>query len=922
MSTYRRPLEELFGWQDPPDGKRLLLFDGHSIAYRAFYGIRELTTRDGRPVNAVYGFWRILTRVMRSFPSSYAVVTFDAGGETFRHRLYPEYKATRKEMPDELAMQFPLIQGLLEQLGIRIVSIEGVEADDIMASLARRAAKEGLSVLIATSDKDLAQLVDEKVSLIRSTGRRPNGGQSSDGIELLDPAKVKEKYGVPPEGIIDFLSLVGDTSDNIPGIPSIGPKTASRLLAQFGSLDAVLENADQVRNARIQENLKTHAEEARLARKLVTLDEGVAVGKVPEDCRLHGVDIEGLQKLLSDLDFRSILDELDLEGTSPPTEKTKDERHANYHTILTKEELDRLIEEILKEEEISLDLETTSRDPMRAKIVGIALSSHPYVGYYIPVAHNYLGVPVQLTTEEVLTALRPLVEEERPNLIGQNLKYDLIILRRYGLFPRGVSFDAMIASHLARPEERRHNLETIARTYLNYEMLSYSDLVGKGGEIAAVPVEKATFYAAEDAEIVCRAKPLLEEALKEAGAMQLFHEVEVPLLSVLARMEENGILVDRKVLASQGRDLRERLSVIEEDLYEIAGERFNPNSPKQVAQILFDHLGLPVIERTKTGPSTSARVLSELAVKHPLPGKLIEYRELEKLLNTYIERLPEAINPETGRIHTSFHQTSTATGRLSSSDPNLQNIPIRTEIGERIRRAFVAPEGSLLIGADYSQIEIRLLAHLSGDEALIEAFKEGKDLHRMTASRIFAIPEKKVSGKLRSAAKRINFGIIYGISPFGLARELGVPRTEAKAYIDRFFAAYPQTKEYMDRMIEQATELGYAETVLGRRRPLPQLRSKNVQGKNFAKRNAINTPIQGSAADLIKLAMLKIDRIIEEKTLKAKMLLQIHDELIFEVKEEEREKAMERIKEEMEGVMELRLPLEVSVECGKDWSKI
>jgi DNA polymerase-1 len=895
VSTYKRPLEELFGWQEPPDGKRLLLFDGHSIAYRAFYGIRELTTRDGRPVNAVYGFWRILTRVMRSFPSAYAVVTFDAGGETFRHRLYPEYKATRKEMPDELAMQFPLIQGLLEQLGIRIVSIEGVEADDIMASLAR-------------------------VSLIRSTGRRPYGGQSSGGIELLDPAKVKEKYGVPPEGIIDFLSLVGDTSDNIPGIPSIGPKTAFRLLAQFGSLDAVLENADQVRNTRIQENLKTHAEEARLARKLVTLDEGIAVGKVPEDCRLHGVDIEGLQKLLSDLDFRSILDELDLEGTSPPTEKTKDERHADYRTILTKEELNRLLEEISKEEEISLDLETTSRDPMRAKVVGIALSSHPYVGYYIPVAHNYLGVPAQLTTEEVLTALRPLVEEERPNLIGQNLKYDLIILRCYGLSPRGVSFDAMIASHLARPEERHHNLETIARTYLNYEMLSYGDLVGKGGEIAAVPVEKATFYAAE--EIVCRAKPHLEEALKEAGAMQLFHEVEVPLLSVLARMEENGVLVDRKILALQGRDLRERLSVIEEDLYEIAGERFNPNSPKQVAQILFDQLGLPVIERTKTGPSTSARVLSELAVKHPLPGKLIEYRELEKLLNTYIERLPEAINPETGRIHTSFHQTSTATGRLSSSDPNLQNIPIRTEIGERIRRAFVAPEGSLLIGADYSQIEIRLLAHLSGDEALIEAFKEGKDLHRMTASRIFAIPEKKVSGKLRSAAKRINFGIIYGISPFGLARELGVPRTEAKAYIDRFFAAYPQTKEYMDRMIEQATERGYAETVLGRRRPLPQLRSKNVQGRNFAKRNAINTPIQGSAADLIKLAMLKIDRIIEEKTLKAKMLLQIHDELIFEVKKEEREKAMERIKEEMEGVMELRLPLEVSVEWGKDWSKI
>jgi DNA polymerase-1 len=917
VSTCKKALEELFGWREGADERRLLLFDGHSIAYRSFYAIRELTTRDGRPVNAVFGFWRIFTRIMRSFPSSYAAVAFDAGGETFRHRLYPEYKATRKEMPDELATQFPLIQGLLKHLGVHIVSIEGVEADDILASLARRAAKKGLSVLIATSDKDLAQLVDAKVSLIRPAGRRPDGG-----IELLDPVKVKEKYGVPPERIVDFLSLVGDTSDNIPGIPAVGPKTASRLLVQFGSLDAVLKNADQVRNTRVKENLRAHAEEALLARKLVTLDEEIAVGKVPEDYRLRGADLDVLRDLLAELDFHSVLAELDLEMTPATPEKKEKGRQADYRTILDKEGLDRLLAEIAEEEEVSLDLETTSRDPMRAKIVGIAVSPRPYTGYYIPTAHNYLDVPAQLTTEDVLTALRPVIEGERPKLIGQNLKYDLVILHRYGLRPHGVSFDAMIASHLARPEERHHNLETIARTYLDYEMLSYSELAGKDGKMAAVPVEKAAFYAAEDAEIVCRVKPLLEKALHEAGATKLFHEVEVPLVSVLARMEENGILVDRKVLAAQGRDLRERLSIIEEDLYEIAGERFNPNSPKQVARILFERLGLPVIERTKTGPSTSARVLSELAVKHPLPGKLIEYRELEKLLNTYIERLPEAINPDTGRIHTSFHQTATATGRLSSSDPNLQNIPIRTEVGERIRRAFVAPEGSLLIGADYSQIEIRLLAHLSGDEGLIEAFKEGKDLHRMTASRIFSIPEEEVTEKLRSAAKRINFGIIYGISPFGLARELGIPRGEAKAYIDRFFAAYPQAKEYMDQMIEQATKRGYAETILGRRRPLPQLRSKSVQSKNFAKRNAINTPIQGSAADLIKLAMLVIDRSIEQGDLAAKMLLQIHDELIFEVKEKESEKAMKRIKEEMEGVMELRLPLEVSVECGKDWSKI
>ena len=925
MSTCNRPLAELLGWQEETDKRRLLLFDGHSIAYRAFYAIRELSTRDGRPVNAVYGFWRILTRIMRAFPSAYVAVTFDAGGETFRHRLYPQYKATRKEIPADLAAQLPLIHEILDQLGVRVISLEGVEADDILASLARCATEKDLSVLIATSDKDLAQLVDPQVRLIQPAGRRSGGGQSAGGIELIDRERVQEKFGVPPEQIIDFLALVGDTSDNIPGVPSVGEKTASRLLSRFGSLDAILANVDQVKNARVKENLKKYEQDALLARRLVTLDGEIAVGEVPEGCRLREVEVDRLRVILTDLDFHSILDDLQLEGLPFPkkeAKETKDERRADYRPILNSDDLSQLVKDLAAEEEISLDLETTSRDPMRAKIVGIALSPRPYEGYYIPVGHDYLGAPTQLATADVLAALRQLIEGEGTKIIGQNLKYDILILRRYGLAPRGVSFDAMIASHLAHPEERHHNLETIARTYLGYEMLSYNELVGKGGEIAAVPVEKATFYAAEDAEIVCRVKPLLEGALTETGVMTLFREVEVPLIAVLTRMEEHGILVDRKVLAAQGRDLRERLSIIEEDLYEIAGARFNPNSPKQVAQVLFVRLGLPVVDRTKTGPSTSARVLAELAMKHSLPGKLIEYRELQKLLNTYIERLPAAINPETGRIHTSFHQTSTATGRLSSSGPNLQNIPIRTEVGERIRRAFVATEGAVLVGADYSQIEIRLLAHLAEDGALIEAFKTGKDLHAITASRIFSLPEEEVSAKLRSAAKRINFGIIYGISPFGLSRELGITRTEAKDYIERFFAAYPRTKAWMDRIVEKTTERGYAETILGRRRPLPQLNSTNAQSRNFARRNAINTPIQGSAADLIKLAMLRIDRAIEEGAIEAKMLLQIHDELIFEVQEEKSGEAIARIKEEMEGVMELLVPLEVSVECGKDWSEL
>jgi len=912
MCTY----EELLQWPHKQDEKRLLLFDGHSLAYRSFYAIPELSTPDGRPVNAVYGFWRIFSKILRSYPSSYVAVAFDAGGETFRHRLFPAYKATRKEMPQELAAQFPLIQQLLERLGIAAVFEEGVEADDILASIARKAAEKGLTALIASSDKDLTQLVGERIALIKPAGRGSEGATT-----LVDREGVCEAFGVPPEHIVDLLSLVGDTSDNIPGIPSVGPKTASRLLAQFESLDDLLANVAQVKNARVRENLEHHADAARLARRLIALRDDIAVGDVPGAYRLRGIDLNGLRGLLEGLGFRSVLSELGL-ASGRPRQDAAAGKKATYETILDSDQLERLAEQIAASPEFSLDLETTSRDPMRAAIVGIALSTEPYKGAYVPVGHEYLGAPDQLPLDTVLETLRSLIEADAPRIIGQNLKYDMIVLERHGLHPRGIGFDAMIASHLSRPEQRRHNLEEIARIYLGYEMLSYRELAGKDGAMAAVPLEKATFYAAEDAEIVFRAKRPLEEALARVDATRLFNEVEVPLVAVLARMERNGITLNREVLAAQGKQLRQRLAVIEEDLVEMAGEPFNPSSPKQVAEILFDRLGLPVVERTKTGPSTSARVLSELAVKHPLPGKLIEYRELEKLLNTYIDRLPEAINPETGRIHTSFHQTSTATGRLSSSDPNLQNIPIRTEAGERIRRAFVAPEGAQLIGADYSQIELRLLAHFSEDESLIAAFEKGEDLHRLTASRIFGIPEEEVVPRLRDAAKRINFGIIYGISPFGLARELGISREEAKAYIDRFFIAYPQARATIDRMVSQATERGYAETILGRRRPLPHLSSNHVARRNFDRRNAVNTPIQGSAADLMKLAMLKIDRLIETGRLKARMLLQIHDELVFEADSGDCEGAMTQISSAMEGVMPLAVPLKVKIKCGRSWSDI
>jgi DNA polymerase-1 len=912
MSIYR----QLLRWPEDPNKKRVLLFDGHALAYRSFYAISDLSTRDGRPINALFGFWRVFSALMRTFPSAYAAVAFDAGGKTFRHEIYPDYKATRKEMPEALASQLPLIQELLRLFGVHVFAEEGVEADDILASAARRVAEQGLTAYIVTSDKDLAQLVDDRIALVRPTGRRPDGS-----VEVFDVEKVSEKFGVSPEQIVDLYALVGDTSDNIPGVPSVGEKTAVHLLTQFGSLDAIFANVAQVKNKRVRENLETHAALALRARELITLKTDVPIGDVPKDCRLLDVDRDGMVAFLEDVEFHSVLKELGLSGTGGRA-KTPRAKKGRYRTILRRKELDRLVSTLAQNEAFSLDLETTSRDPMRAEIVGIALSPVPGEGAYIPVAHDYLGIPEQLSLDEVFEALRPLIEATSPGIVGQNLKYDVLVLNRYGLHPAGLSFDAMIASHLARPQERRHNLEEIARFYLGYEMLSYEAVAGKDGEMAAVPLEEATFYAGEDADIAFRVKEPLEAALNEMGELTLLRDVEMPLIPVLARMEHNGVLIDQQVLAAQGRELKERLGIIEADLYEMAGEHFNPSSPKQVAEILFERLGLPVLERTKTGPSTSARVLSNLAVQHPLPGKLIDYRELEKLLNTYIERLPEAIHPETGRIHTSFHQTSTATGRLSSSDPNLQNIPIRTEVGERIRQAFVAPEGACLIGADYSQIELRLLAHFSEDRALIEAFESGRDLHRMTASRIFAVAEEAMTPQLRDAAKRVNFGIIYGISPFGLARELGISQSEAKAYIDRFFLAYPNAKGWIDVMVERATSCGYAETILGRRRPLTHLTSKNVARRNFDRRNAVNTPIQGSAADLIKLAMLEIDRAIQEERLNAKMLLQVHDELIFEVVEKNCEPALAQIKEMMEDVMELRVPLAVEVKHGKNWSEI
>jgi len=915
MPTY----EHLLRLPAPLDTHRIVLIDGHSLAYRSFYALPDLTTSDGRPINAIYGFWRALVRTLREFPSAYLSVAFDAGGKTFRHEIYEDYKANRKPMPDELRSQIPIIIELLGALGVPVFQLEGVEADDVLASIARQCAARELHCLIASSDKDLAQVVDERVSLLRASGRGMDSSQ-----QVMDPFGVEAKYGVSPSQIVDLLSMVGDTSDNVPGVPGVGQKTATKLLQEYGTLDDILESAPaRLGKTKVAANLETHAEDARRARTLIRLKMDLDVGTVPEVCKLQGPDPSKLRQLLAELEFTSALEEMELdtdqeEATLPDAPG----QSPIYHCILTPDAFRQLRSELERAEVLSIDLETTSTNPHEAKIVGIAVSTVPWSGYYIPVGHNTLDAPQQLKLEEVLEGLRPYVDSDKPDLIGQNLKYDCIILMRYGLSPRGVVFDSMIASHLVDPEARRHNLEAIAQRVLHTEVTSYADVAGKEGSFSSVPIEVATPYAAEDAEIVQRLFAPLQRKLRSQALTDLFETVEMPLLPVLVHMEQNGILLDTDALEAQGHEIRKELEIVESDLYDIAGEPFNPASPKQVGEILFQRLGLPVIERTKTGPSTSAKVLETLAQHHPLPGKLLSYRELTKLLNTYIDQLPKAVHPETGRIHTSFHQTATATGRLSSSDPNLQNIPTRTEIGGRIRSAFIAPPEHVLVAADYSQIELRLLAHFSEDERLIEGFASGLDLHRLTAGLIFNLPETHVTDAMREAAKRVNFGILYGISPYGLARELGISQAEARNYIERFFAAYPKTRETLDRMVDTAAKKGYAETLLGRRRPLPNLASRDRAQRNFDRRNAVNTPIQGSAADLIKLAMIHIDAKLGSGAYAAKMLLQIHDELVFEVREDRAEQLIQLIQEEMEHVLPLRLPLETKVTQGKDWGAL
>ena len=881
------------------DEKRLLLVDAGSIIYPAYHVFKDLSNSQGFPTGAIFGVTRILMRILKEFPSKYVAICFDSRGKNFRHEKFEAYKAHRPSMDEALVVQVPRIKEVVEAFGLPQAEQQGYEADDVIAALTQQAKAQKLGVVIVTGDKDLMQLVDEHVYVARP-GRDP-----ARDLRLLDVRGVEEYMGIPPAKIIDFLSLTGDSVDNVPGVPGIGEKTAQQLLNEFGSLDNILANADRVKAKKLSENLKTYRDQALLSRELVQLHTDGIQTRI-DQCELRSPNSEKLKTLFEEFEFRSILKDLGLVTSEAPPPRPK----IQSQIVLKREELDELLKKLEAAPRLSLDTETTSPDAMRAELVGVSCAVQPGEAFYVPVGHDYLGAPEQLSRNYAITLLKPLLESKP--IIGQNLKYDAKVLKRYGIELKHIAFDTMLAAYLIDPESRK-DLDELAKRYLGHGVMHFEEL---GRErMNEVEVDRAAEYSCMDAEVVIRLREKLLPLLQERNLEKLYNEIELPLIGVLVEMERNGILVDKEVLREQAKELEVLLKQLQQDIFHLAGEEFNPNSPKQVAHILFEKLKLPVHKKTKTGPSTDASVLQDLAALHPLPEKLLVSRELEKLLNTYIYKLPEYVHPETGRVHTNFNQSIATTGRLSASDPNLQNIPIRTELGGQIRKAFIAPPGKLLIGADYSQIELRVLAHISQDPGLIAAFEHDEDVHVRTAATIFNLPLDQVGSRERRIAKTINFGLSYGMTSFGLAQRVGISRSEADQFVKNYFANYPGVKAYMERIVKEAEAKGFLETLMGRRRYFSDLRGR-------AEREAINFGIQGTAADLMKLAMLHVHELIRSSKIRARMLLQVHDELIFEADAKDAHGAAEYIQQTMEGVSTLRVPLKVDVHVGGHWGEI
>ncbi len=896
----------------------LYLIDGSSYIFRAYYAIRHLSNSKGFPTNAVYGFTAMLFKFLKDYEPTHLGIAFDSKGKTFREEIYPEYKANRDEPPEDLAPQFEKIFEMVDAFNIPQVQIEGVEADDLMGTISRNVEKGNSNVVLVTGDKDFCQLVSEKVTLLDTMKNK---------ITRIE--EVKEKYGVSPDRVIDVFALAGDSVDNIPGVKGIGEKTAVSLISKFGSLDELFKNLDDV-TERQKTLLEDNRENAELSKKLVTIKTDVDIETDLNKFKYVGFDSEKLRSIFNELEFRNLLKELgdNEEAEDEVSDNDKDNSsvsYNNYHLILNEKELEKVIARINKIGELSIDLETTSQFPMLAKIVGIALCPAPHESYYVPVAHRALtdSNSKQLALDLVLKKLKPIIEDEKIAKIGQNLKYELVVLDKYELDIRPISFDTMIAAHMIDSSRNSYSLDELSKVYLEHQMISYKDVTGTGKskiDFDEVELELARDYACEDADVAMLLSKILQPKLKDINLENVFTDIELKFIRVLAQIEINGVYIDAGKLKELSKEFEALLEEIEKEIFSEVGYEFNLNSPLQLREVLFDTLDLPQKKQTKKGePSTDVEVLTDLSKFHMVPEKVLEHRTLSKLKSTYIDSLPKLINPGTGRIHTSFNPVGSSTGRLSSSDPNLQNIPIKTAQGRRIREAFVPEKGFTLLSADYSQIELRLLAHFSGDDNLVEAFINDSDIHNRTASEIFGVTEDMVTADMRRLAKNINFGIIYGISAFGLAKQLGTSVAISKSYIDEYFKRYVKVKEYIDKSILDAQTNGYAETILGRRRPIPELQSNNRALRGFGERTAMNTPIQGSAADIINIAMINIDEKL--KDYETRMILQVHDELLFEVKDGELESLSIMIKEEMEGAWELIVPLKVDIGTGKNWAE-
>ncbi|MBL0162662.1 MAG: DNA polymerase I [Xanthomonadales bacterium] len=915
--------------------QRLVLIDGSSYLFRAFHALPPLTNAAGEPTGALFGVVNMLRSTLKEHPNFVAFVS-DASGPTFRDELYAEYKANRAPTPEDLKAQVQPMLEIVGALGFPILRVGGVEADDVIGTLAREAEALNIDVIISTGDKDFAQLVSPHISLVNTMTRT-----------TMDREGVIEKFGVPPERIIDFLALTGDTVDNVPGVTKCGPKTAAKWIAEYGSLDGVIDNAAGM-GGKIGEYLREALDHLPLSRQLVTIKTDVALEVGVRDLALREADAESLRALYRRYEFNAALKDLDSATGDPPVGSSGNGSVAtqvatpiaststpldpalaeagDYELVVDADRFNVWLERLEHAELISFDTETTSIDSMRAQIVGVSFAVEARKAAYVPLAHDYPGAPPQLDRNTVLAALKPLLEDADRAKVGQHAKYDMNVLSTHGITLRGVTHDTMLESYVLNSTASRHDMDTLAKRHLGYQTIHYEDVCGKGARqilFSEVDLDTASRYAAEDADITLRLHQAMWPKLEaDAGLCKVYREIEIPLIPVLARMEQRGVLVDVNALRIQGRQLATRMHELTTQCHEIAGRKFSLDSPKQLQALLFDELKLPALVKTPKGqPSTNEEALEAIADAHELPRLILEYRGLAKLRSTYTEKLAEIVNPRSGRVHTSYHQATAATGRLSSSDPNLQNIPVRTEEGRRIRQAFIAPPGWKILAADYSQIELRIMAHLSGDEGLLAAFRSGKDVHRSTAAEVFGVALDAVDSDQRRAAKAINFGLMYGMSAFGLARQLGIGRGEAQDYIARYFQRYPGVREFMDRTREQAHGAGYVETVFGRRLYLDNISSRNQAQRAGAERAAINAPMQGTAADIIKRAMLTIDDWLTGREEDVRMLMQVHDELVFEVREDCIDEIRDGVRLRMAAAAELAVALVVDIGVGDNWDQ-